>query len=142
MLSGDSGRAAIVEAMQSRYSVLTEQLKSDLVDAPTEERLELLVRVLGDEGYMADWKETSGGLRLTEHNCAIKAVAEHFPEICETEERFLREVLGAHVERQSHILNGCSACEYSIRPPDERRRDTTAAMGEIAEPSQQNQGIS
>jgi DeoR family transcriptional regulator, suf operon transcriptional repressor len=147
LLSADSGRAAIVEAMRSRYSVLTAQLKSDLADAPTQARLDSVVRVLGEEGYMADWAETSTGLRLTEHNCAIKAVAEHFPEICETEERFLREVLGAGVERQTHILNGCSACEYSIRFPEagpdgHPGANLAPTPGEKAEPSQQKQGTS
>ena len=32
---------------------------------------------------------------LTEHNCAIPAVAERFPEICAAEARFLADVLGA-----------------------------------------------
>ncbi len=45
---------------------------------------------------------------LTEHNCAIQAVAERFPEICAAEARFLAEVLGAEVERRAHILSGCA----------------------------------
>ncbi|MEO8294004.1 MAG: hypothetical protein ABI613_00720 [Gemmatimonadota bacterium] len=118
LLAGASGRAAIVEAVQSRYAALGDRLKHDLADAPDHQRLDTVARTLGEEGYMADWSETSGGLRLTEHNCAIKAVAEHFPEICDAEERFLRDVLGAGVERRSHILNGCKACEYSIHFPE------------------------
>ena len=52
---------------------------------------------------------------LTEHNCAIPAVAERFPEICAAEARFLAEVLSAEVERTGHILSGCPACEYQVR---------------------------
>ena len=52
---------------------------------------------------------------LTEHNCAIPAVADRFPEICAAEARFLADVLGAEVERRGHILNGCAACEYQVR---------------------------
>ena len=52
---------------------------------------------------------------LVEHNCAIQAVAQRFPEICAAEARFLAAALGAEVDRQGHILSGCSACEYRVR---------------------------
>src|SRR5947208_3396729 len=56
----------------------------------------------------------AGTFRLSEHNCAIRAVAERFPEVCAAEERFLEEALGAAVERRTHIVHGCNACEYQI----------------------------
>jgi predicted ArsR family transcriptional regulator len=86
-----------------------------LVDgaSPTE-RLEAVSRALSDAGYMAEWNEASGAFQLTEHNCAIRAVAERFPEVCAAEERFLKTVLGAAVERRAHILGGCNACEYAV----------------------------
>jgi hypothetical protein len=55
------------------------------------------------------------GGTLTEHNCAIRAVAERFPEICAAEERFLSAALGASVGLQAHVLDGCSACEYQVQ---------------------------
>jgi predicted ArsR family transcriptional regulator len=63
---------------------------------------------------MAEAKASSDGGTLIEHNCAVQAVAERFPEICAAEARFLSAVLGAEVERQEHILSGCSACEYRV----------------------------
>jgi predicted ArsR family transcriptional regulator len=44
----------------------------------------------------------------------MRAVVERYPEICAAEERFLREVLTAEVERHAHIVSGCNACEYAI----------------------------
>jgi predicted ArsR family transcriptional regulator len=78
---------------------------------------------------MAVWKETDGAIKLTEHNCAIKAVAQRFPEICELEERFLRDVLAAGVERRSHILTGCQSCEYTIHFPEPGPEGDPAALG-------------
>ena len=63
---------------------------------------------------MAEWQAEAGTFRLSEHNCAIRAVAERFPEVCAAEERFLEEALGAAVERRTHIVHGCNACEYQI----------------------------
>jgi predicted ArsR family transcriptional regulator len=88
-----------------------------------------VAKILADEGYMAAWEETDGSVRLTEHNCAIRAVAERFPEICDLEERFLRDVLAAGVERHRHILAGCQACEYSIHFPERGPDGDSAPLG-------------
>lgn len=112
-----NGRAAVVEAMEDRYRALSERVQSELHDAPVHQRMETVARILGEEGYMAAWDESDGTVRLTEHNCAIKALAERFPEVCEAEARFLRDVLAATVERQQHILTGCKACEYTVQFP-------------------------
>ena len=62
---------------------------------------------------------SDGGWRLTEHNCAIREVAERFPEVCAAEQRFLASVLGGTVERRSHMLEGCGGCEYKVQFPQE-----------------------
>jgi DeoR family suf operon transcriptional repressor len=73
-----------------------------------------VAQLLSDEGYMAEGTASSGSGTLIEHNCAVQAVAERFPEICAAEARFLAAALGAEVDRQGHILSGCSACEYRV----------------------------
>lgn len=128
-LEGQGGRTAVVEAMEERYTALAQKLQAELTDATGHERLEKVARILVEEGYMADWRESDGAVSLTEHNCAIRAVAERFPEICEAEERFLREVLAAGVERRSHILDGCQACEYSIHFPEPGPDGDPAPLG-------------
>jgi DeoR family suf operon transcriptional repressor len=53
-----------------------------------------------------------GAATLREHHCAVREVAEQFPEICAAEQEFIEQVLGVPVERTGHILRGCPACEY------------------------------
>jgi DeoR family transcriptional regulator, suf operon transcriptional repressor len=128
-LEGAGGRPAVVEAMEARYSALSERLQAELANASGQQRLETVARILAEEGYMAAWSESNGAVSLTEHNCAIKAVAERFPEVCEVEERFLRGVLAAGVERRTHILHGCQACEYSIHFPEPGPDGDPAPLG-------------
>lgn len=110
------GRAAVAAMLESRFDALQRRLAPVLANASDEERLELVTRTLAEEGFMAEWHGSrDGDAALVEHNCAILAVAERFPEVCAAEERFLAGTLGAAVERRSHILNGCSACGYSVR---------------------------
>ncbi len=110
-----SGRAAVVSALEQRYSALSRRLQAELADAPPSRRMEAVMQALIEGGFMAEWEEQKGSFRLTEHNCAIRAVAERFPEVCAAEAKFLQEVLAAVVERRAHILSGCSACEYSVQ---------------------------
>ncbi|MGH7547360.1 MAG: helix-turn-helix transcriptional regulator [Gemmatimonadales bacterium] len=117
------GRQAAVELFEDHYRELTRTVRAQLDGAGESERVDLVTRLMNEQGYMAEWQESAGAFRLAEHNCAIRAVAERFPEVCAAEEKFLRDVLGAAVERRTHIASGCNACEYSItfgaRPPGE-----------------------
>lgn len=108
------GRAAVVAMFEQRYAQLARRMEAELEAAPRERRLEVVARVLTEAGYMAEWREADGVFHLAEHNCAMRAVVERFPEICAVEARFLETVLGAEVERQAHIVRGCNACEYAI----------------------------
>jgi DeoR family suf operon transcriptional repressor len=109
------GRDAAVGLLQSHLAVLARRLREDLKDSRPADRLQAVAQVRSEQGYMAEAVGADLEGTLTEHNCAIQAVAERFPEICAAEARFLSEVLGAEVERREHILSGCSACEYHVR---------------------------
>jgi DeoR family transcriptional regulator, suf operon transcriptional repressor len=108
------GHAGTAARLESRYDVLAAQLREQLGDAPIQERLSAVVRLLSSEGYMAEASLSDGTATLTEHNCAIRLVAQRFPEICAAEAKFLAAVLGGAVKRERHILSGCSACEYRV----------------------------
>jgi len=108
------GRGAVLAMFEQRYADLGRRIKAELETAPQERRLDLVARVLTEAGYMAEWSAEAGVFRLAEHNCAMRALVDRFPEICAAEERFLSDVLGADVERQAHIARGCNSCEYAI----------------------------
>jgi DeoR family transcriptional regulator, suf operon transcriptional repressor len=108
------GRQAAIELFEEHYHELIADFGTELAGADPCARLALVARLMTEAGYMAEWREAAGRFLLSEHNCAMRAVAERFPEVCLAEERFLREALGAQVERHSHIASGCNACEYTI----------------------------
>jgi len=109
------GRATAVAVLEARYDALTRRLQSELAGATPAQRMAAVTRLLSDEGYMAEGTASAETGTLIEHNCAIQAVAQRFPEICAAEARFLAAALNAEVDRQGHILSGCSACEYRVR---------------------------
>ncbi len=113
-VAAQAGRQAVVDAIETRFVDLARSLRSELANASPLRRREVVLRALAEGGFMAEWHPELRGFRLTEHHCAIRAVAERFPEICAAEARFLQEVLGAAVERETHMLDGCTACEYKV----------------------------
>ena len=118
------GRQAAVELLEDHYRELTRKLQRELEGATVAERVDVVARLMSQQGYMAEWQETAGMFRLSEHNCAIRAVAERFPEVCAAEQRFLQDVLGTAVERRTHITSGCNACEYAVSVGAEPRRES------------------
>ena len=110
------GRDAAVRLLESHFAELNQKLSLETAGMPAKQRLEVVARAMTAEGYMAEAALLDDSYAtLTEHNCAIHAVAERFPELCAAEATFLQQVLGATVERRSHILAGCGACEYHVR---------------------------
>ena len=121
-VAAKQGREAAVGMFEDLYADLTRRLQVELEGIVPERRLEAVTRVMNEAGYMAEADSAGGAFRLAEHNCAIRAVAERFPEVCAAEARFLQAVLAAtRVERTAHIVGGCNACEYAITfgPPCE-----------------------
>jgi DeoR family suf operon transcriptional repressor len=108
------GRPAAVGMFEDLYADLTRKLQAELYGVAPARRLDAVARVMNEAGYMAEVDTAGGEFRLAERNCAIRAVAERFPEVCAAEAKFLQVVLAATVERQAHIMNGCNACEYAI----------------------------
>lgn len=109
-----NGREAVQAIFAQRFRAHAERLRAELADATLEERVAVVVKLLSEQGFMAAWKVEKDTVTLAEHNCAVRAVAEQFPEICAAEADFLREVLRSDLRRDSYIPDGCNACQYSI----------------------------
>ena len=111
-----SGVEGVVGMFERHWTSLLHDAEPELSQLPLAERARRLAELLSTEGYMAEAEAPSPTeATIRQHNCAIRAVAERFPEVCDAEIRFLAGALGAPVERQSHILDGCNACEYSVQ---------------------------
>ena len=90
-------------------------------------RVAELADILDEDGYLAAVeRRPDGTFVVTEHNCAIFAVAREHPHACSSEIEFIRAVLpGAEVERTTHMVQGAHSCTYEIR----RARPPTAQAG-------------
>lgn len=116
-----NGREAVREMFAQRFRAQAERLRVELAEASLEEKVAAVVDLLSRQGFMAAWSVAEDTLKLAEHNCAMRAAAEQFPEICAAEVDFLKAVLDTDVKRDAYIPDGCNACEYSITLADRGR---------------------
>lgn len=116
LLKRQHGEQEVVQLFCAQWERLAERVRAELADLPMEQRAQRLATLLTSLGYMAEVRAAEGAPpRLTEHNCAIRLVAERFPEVCAAEERFIADVLGTPVSRAAHIARGANCCEYCIQ---------------------------
>ena len=108
------GRAAAIAVVEEQYADLRRRLGAASDNLTPFDRLKNVTAVMEEAGFMAESSEEGGEATLSVHNCVLHAVVSCLPEVCDTELRFLEDALGARVERQTHIMSGCNACEYTI----------------------------
>ena len=86
-------------------------------DAAVEAAAERVASALTKAGYVATTTRVGGpihGVQICQHHCPVSHVAEEFPELCETEQQAMAEVLGTHVQRLATIVNGDCACTTHV----------------------------
>ena len=95
---------------------------------------ERIAAALTKAGYVATTTRVGGpihGVQICQHHCPVSHVAEEFPELCETEQQAMAEVLGTHVQRLATIVNGNCACttHVPLTPAPSPRPDNTNIEG-------------
>jgi predicted ArsR family transcriptional regulator len=81
-----------------------------------EEKMDLLMELLGTEGFMAHWNHTGETISLTEYHCPYLHIGQRHPEVCAIDQTVIRNVLNANVEKTTCVLNGDNHCVFVITP--------------------------
>jgi predicted ArsR family transcriptional regulator len=120
------GDDLIEEVFAARRRQIGDRVRKTLADrlppdAPLEARVQELAVIQDRAGYIAEaFVGEDGALRLREHNCAIYQVSKGTRAACDAELALFREVLGAPVERETHIAAGDRCCTYVIGATPDR----------------------
>ena len=113
VVRAEQGPEGVVRIFRKQWEAIAEEVKPELAKLPLAERARTLAVLLTANGYMAESESSSPNQALIrEHNCAVREIAQRFPEICTAEAAFIAETLNATVERHQHMMQGCKSCEY------------------------------
>ncbi len=80
-----------------------------------EDRLEYLVELLAEEGFLAAWEKTDGGYLVTEYSCPYISLGESHSEICTIDKELIVNVLEVPVEQNNCMLEGGQCCEFLVK---------------------------
>jgi predicted ArsR family transcriptional regulator len=115
------GEGLVDDVFEERRRRTSERVRQRLADrlpadAPLADRARELAVIQDEQGYLAEALISADGvIRLVERNCAIHHVAAGNTAACQAELDLFREVLGADVQRETHIAAGDRCCTYAIR---------------------------
>ena len=119
------GEGLVDEVFEARRRMATERVRERLAerlpaDASVVDRARELAVIQDEQGYLAEAVlGPDGVIRIVEHNCAIHHVATGAEAACRAELELFREVLGADVERETHIVGGDRCCTYRVGSPSD-----------------------
>ena len=117
------GESLIESVFDERRRIMRDRVRQRLADrlpedASLADRSSELAVIQDEQGYVAEASIGADGvIRLVEHNCAIRQVAADHGAACQAELDLFREVLGADVQRETHIAAGDRCCTYRIANP-------------------------
>lgn len=117
------GKDQMKTILQKQWERKAQEYQERLGNGSLKERVNKLVELRRNEGYMAECyeieaDEATAGDRfiLTEYNCAISHIAETFPSVCGHElEMFAVALKDCTVDRTHWIVNGEHRCGYLIQ---------------------------
>jgi predicted ArsR family transcriptional regulator len=89
---------------------------ANLLGKTLEQKIEMLVGLLGEEGFMSRLEKTSANdFVLTQVNCPYQYVATRHPEVCELDLQLMNSALGTAVKREACVANGDAVCTFHIQ---------------------------
>jgi DeoR family suf operon transcriptional repressor len=106
---------ALNDVLSSVVDSVLEERRGQFEHLAVEERLDYLVTLLADEGFLAHWKKTEGGYLVTEFSCPYISLGEAHSEICTIDKELIINVLDAPVQQNSCMLEGGACCEFLVK---------------------------
>jgi DeoR family suf operon transcriptional repressor len=91
---------------------------ASLEDLPMEEKLDLMKKMLHQEGFDIEWERQGDQFQIVETSCPYYHVGQDHPEVCSVDQILISSVLSSSVEKVKCILNGDEFCTYVV--PDQK----------------------
>ena len=116
-LKNEMGSEAFQRYLQKLGANLSQSLLPRFEGKQTEERIDELIKIMGDLGYQAKSTEvTNGDGRYIEAcNCIYHDLAQKYDEICELDLTLISSLLDEEVELVECMAKGGHICKFKIK---------------------------
>lgn len=106
------------EMLSTLFSGVVERIlkehEGEFEHLPFEKKLDFLIKLLAEEGFLARWEKTQDGYRLIEYSCPYLSVGHRHEEICTIDKKLMVSVLGTQVNQHSCMLDGDDCCQFTV----------------------------
>ncbi|MCA9937505.1 MAG: DeoR family transcriptional regulator [Anaerolineales bacterium] len=110
--------AVVADLFGSVVQKIINEHKGEFERLAFEKRLDYLVALLEEEGFLARWEKADGKYRLTEYSCPYISVGQSHTEVCTLDKELVVQVLQTEIEQHSCMLMGDPCCQFSFTNPD------------------------
>jgi predicted ArsR family transcriptional regulator len=103
---------------------LFSQMAKDMVDDYTadgqtdglsmEQRLDLMQKLLAQEGFNVEWEQQGEQIHIHETNCPYLHVTQTHPEVCSVDQTLISAFLDVPAQKITCVLNGDHLCTYVV----------------------------
>jgi len=114
ILTAAKGAGALEKLLRLREEAFVRENAASLPEDRAE-RLGAFLRMLNENGYMAELEETPDAFRLKQFNCPLYEAAIEFRELCDSELTLYRALFGGGVVRETCQAGGAPLCSYLIQ---------------------------
>ncbi len=81
-----------------------------------EARLDYLMRLLADEGFLAKWERKGDAYHINEFSCPFISIGQQHAEICTLDRALIEAVMDTKIEQHSCMLHGDDCCQFTVTP--------------------------
>lgn len=102
------------EIFEGVVDTVLREHRGEFEHLPLERRLDYLVNLLSEEGFLSSWEQTADGYRLVEYSCPYLSIGSTHAEVCHFDRQLMSGVLQLRVHQESCMLHGASCCQFAI----------------------------
>lgn len=121
----EEAEASNVSASERRRRLLARALEKaaaqflPLVEGrPLSQRVQVLARLMTEEGALAEWRRTEKGFEILDYNCLYYRVAQSYEEVCQWHMALLGRLLGRPVRCEQFMARGAECCRFVVETSD------------------------
>ncbi|MBX9688179.1 MAG: MarR family transcriptional regulator [Candidatus Obscuribacterales bacterium] len=109
------GHKGVMELLQMRDEALLKKLLPSLEKLPLPKRVQEVVKIFSENGYMTDFKALDdGNYFIYQQHCAVHNLASKYKQLCVLESKLLEQLLGVKTARQQYIMKEDPVCGYLV----------------------------
>ncbi len=109
--------AVVADLFGNVVQKIVDEHKGEYESLSFEERLDYVIDLLEEEGFLARWEKVDGQYRLIEYSCPYISVGQAHTEVCTFDRELVTLVLQTELEQHSCMLKGDTCCQFSFVSP-------------------------